>query len=214
MAGTAAGSSGACASEATGPSSTAVTGSVRGSVDGVLLEGGVTTRFLGPGSSAFSDYAQSFEAGVDAGGKLVNAFELRIPSDRVTASFTGLAGAAASELGVYSELDCGWFRFEMTFPVPDGIVCPSFIGNCRPDCEPSGEAGVCMPAAPKVRYAAESACSDGAASARGSWQLELTSICPLPASGTLLNFQTHGRLTATLVNELDAADTIELELEF
>jgi|SRR5688572_28707968 hypothetical protein len=204
--------SGSCASQPVQAASNPVSGTVRGPwIDAVLRENGLRTHFLGPGGSAFSAYSQSFERVVDAGGAVADEFAVRMPSDVVTASLTGWAGTAASEVGAYSELDCGWFSFEMTFPVPDGIVCPSQFANCRPDCEPSGELGLCVPASPKVRYTAVSACE---ASAHGNWQLELTSVCPHPVSGTLINYQTHGQLTATLINELDASDRVAVNFEF
>jgi hypothetical protein len=42
----------------------------------------------------------------------------------------------------------------------------------------------------------------------------LTSVCPHPVSGTLINYQTHGHLTATLIDEVDVSDSVAVNFEF
>jgi len=44
--------------------------------------------------------------------------------------------------------------------------------------------------------------------------LTITSVESHAIPDTVLNFQTHGRLTATLVNSVDATDSVQLDLEF
>jgi hypothetical protein len=196
---------GSCAGRAPGVSSVPVSGSVRGpSVDARLRERGTVTSFLGPGASATSAYSQSFDR---TGSEPDGQFVVVAPADVVTASLVGWAGATAAEVGAYPRLG-GFFVFEMAFPIPAGIVCSSPIGDCGPQCEGVGEAGVCMPRHPKVRYSAslEASSSD--------WRLRLDSVCPQPISGTLINFETHGHLTATLVNEADASESVEVNLDF
>ncbi len=212
VAGAADGSSGSCASE--GPQYGYVSGTVRGAwVDAVILENQLTSVFLGP-QSGFREYSQTFRRASDGAGGARGDLEFRAPSDVVTASLTGWVGADAAEVGSYSERDCGSLTFEMAFPIPPGIVCPSEPGRCGPDCEPYGELGLCVPASPKVRFEAESVCDEGAPPARGSWQLELSSVCPEPSPAPFVHFRTHGHLTATLLNETDPSDSVELSLDF
>jgi hypothetical protein len=201
---------------ARGPSSS-VTGTIRGAgVDAVLSETGLETSFIGPDGSGSSPYAQSFDRGYDAAGKLVDEFGFAMPSDVVTASFSGGAGATAAEVGSYRSQGCAGFVFEVAFPIPAGIVCPSKFGPCGSQCEPVGELALCQPAPPKLRYRArrEAPCFPSGAAGEGEWQLELTSVCSHPISDTLIRFKTHGHLNATLINEADPSDRVEVKLDF
>jgi hypothetical protein len=193
-----------------------VTGTIRGAgVDAMLSETGLETTFIGDGSGS-SPYAQSFDRGYDAAGKLVEEFGFAMPSDVVTASFSGWAGATAAEVGSYRSQGCAGFVFEMVFPIPAGIVCPSKFGPCGSQCDPVGELAICQPAHPKLRYHAwrEAPCFPSGAAGEGEWQLELTSVCSHPISDTLIRFKTHGHLNATLINEADALDRVEVKLDF
>jgi hypothetical protein len=206
-----------CAGQtAVGPS-LSVTGTIRGArVDAMLSETGLETTFIGPEGSGSIPYAQRFHRGSNAAGTFVDEFGFALPSDVVTASFSGWAGAMAAEVGSYRSQGCGGFVFEMAFPLPAGIVCPSRFGNCRPDCEPHGEAGVCEPAHPKVRYRAsrETDCFTSEPAGKGEWELELTSVCSQRIPDTLVWFKTHGHLKATLINDADASDSVEVNLDF
>jgi hypothetical protein len=200
-----------CASGVSGASAVPVTGSLRGlSVDAMVSDQRLVTSFLGPGASATSPYGQSFDV---AGTTPEGAFVFRAPADVVTASFEGWAGAAAAEVGTYSPMG-GFFVFELAFPIPSGVVCPSRFGNCGPLCASVGEAGICTPTNPRVRYSTLDEASSSGMAASADWQLQLDSVCPRPSNGTLINFETHGRLSATLVNETDASDTVEVNLDF
>jgi hypothetical protein len=42
----------------------------------------------------------------------------------------------------------------------------------------------------------------------------LTSVCSHPISDTLVKFKTHGHLNATLINEADASDSVEVNFDF
>jgi hypothetical protein len=206
-----AGVSGACPGQGAQRSPTPVTGTLRGArVDAVVRDGGVETNFLGPGGSPTSEYAQSFST-ANANGKAADSFVFSLPTDVVTASLAGWVGATGAEVGSYAGVGCGGFTFEMSFPIPPGVVCPAMFGDCGPDCKPSGEAGICLPANPKVRYgnARSSPCLPV-----GDWHLELTSVCPRAASGSLVHFVTHGHVSTTLTNEADATDTVVMNLDF
>lgn len=196
-----------------------MTGTIRGAgVDAMLSATGLETTFIGPGGSASSPYVQSFDRGYDAAGKLVDEFGVALPSNVVTASFSGWAGATAAEVGSYRSQGCSQFVFEMAFPIPAGVVCPSQFGPCGSQCEPVGELAICQPAHPKLRYRAsrEAPCSPNGAAGEGEgeWLLELTSVCSHPISDSLIRFKTHGHLSATLINEADASDGVEVNLDF
>jgi hypothetical protein len=195
----------------------AVRGTIRGSgVDAVLCRDGVGTVFLGPGGSAQSPYVQVLETTTESTDPVQDGFLFSAPDDVIFASLSGSAGATTSEPGTYRSADNGgWFALELSFPIPPGIVCPPFPEPCGPDCEGEGEAGVCRPSHPKWRYSASGSDSGSAEEApRGTWELTLTSVSPHIVTGTLINHSTHGRLTAALVNDLEASDTVELDLEF
>ena len=203
-----------CMTTATG--SVAVSGSIRGfKVDAVVRDNGIETYFLGPGASGSSEYSQLFDGIYDAG-NAAEQFEVRTPSDAVTAKLSGWASATAAEVGTYPPAGCAYFTFEMRLPIPPGVVCPAKFAPCGPECEPVGELALCSPARPKVRYSARPAatCSSNVPSALGDWRLQLTSVCPHPVADTLVNFETHGHLSATLVNEADASDTVSMSLDF
>ena len=195
-----------------------VTGTVRGArVDAKITETGLETTFIGPDGSASSPYQQSFNGGgYDAAGKLVDEFGFAMPSDVVTASFSGWAGATAAEVGSYPSQGCAGFVFEMAFPIPAGVVCLSTFGPCGSQCKPAGEARICQPEHPKLRYRAwrEAPCLPSGVAGEGEWQLELTSVCSHPISDTLVKFKTHGHLNATLINEADASDSVEVNFDF
>jgi len=212
-----AGLPGPCVGETAAGSSLSVTGTVRGpGVDAVLSERGLETTFIGPEGSAPISYSQSFGRGYDAAGNLVDEFGFAMPSDVVTASFSGWAGATAAEVGSYRSQGCTGFVLEMVFPIPAGLVCPAKFAPCGPQCDPAGELAICLPAHRKVRYRAwrEAPCFPSGAAGEGEWQLEVTSVCSQPIPNTFINFKTHGHLSATLVNEADASDRVEVNLDF
>ena len=205
-----------CTGETARGPSLSVAGTIRGAgVDAVLNETGFETAFLGPQEPGPILYSQSFAGDYDAAGTSVDGFRFAMPSDVVTASFSGGARATAAEVGSYVSQGCAGFVFEMAFPIPAGVVCPEF-GPCGSQCKPHGEAGICEPAHPKLRYRArrEANCFPNGAAGEGEWQLELTSVCSHPGPETLVRFKTHGHLNATLVNEADGSDRVEVNLDF
>ena len=206
-----------CTGETARGPSLSVAGTIRGAgVDAVLNETGFETAFLGPQEPGPILYSQSFAGDYDAAGTSVDGFRFAMPSDVVTASFSGWAGATAAEVGSYPSLGWTGFVFEMAFPIPAGIVCPARFGPCGSQCKPAGEAGICQPAHPKLRYRAwrEVSSFPSEVAGEGEWQLELTSVCSLPSSETFVKFKTHGHLNATLINEADASDSVEVSFDF
>lgn len=207
-----------CASGTMHSSLIPVHGTVGGPrVDAVLCDNGAGTSFLGPEGAADSSYAQSLSTTVDASGSLADSFLVRMPSEAVSLSLNGWVGATLPEVGTYASTEnCGWLTVEVSLPIPSGVVCPPIGESCAPDCEPVGELGVCMPAEPRWRYTAlpEAPCDSISDPARGEWELTLTEVSAHAGPERLINFQTHGRLVATLVNDDDASDSVDLDLEF
>jgi hypothetical protein len=193
-----------------------VHGTIRGPrVDGVVCDNGVGTMFLGPDGAAGSSYAQGLYSTAGLTESCPDDFLFRVPV--FSTSLSGWAGATAPEIGTYASTEnCGWLTLEVSFPIPAGVICPPPGEPCEPDCVGVGEMFVCEPAHPKWRYSALPAVQCGASQdpPRGDWQLTLTSISPHVVPDTLISFQTHGRLTATLVNEEDPSDSVVLDLDF
>jgi hypothetical protein len=195
-----------------------VHGSIRGpKVDGVVCDNGLGTNFLGPGDTAFSSYGQSFLSTVDSRSFPADDFLFDMPADVYSASLSGWTGATSPEVGTYdSATNCGWLKFQVSLPIPPGVICPTVYGPCGPDCEGEGEMGICVPAHPTLFYIALPAaqCGPYQDPPKGDWQLALTSVSPHVVPGTLINYLTHGHLTATLVNDADPSDSIVLNLDF
>ena len=195
-----------------------VHGSIRGpKVDGVVCDNGLGTNFLGPGDTAFSSYGQSFLSTVDSRSFPADDFLFDMPADVYSASLSGWTGATSPEVGTYdSATNCGWLKFQVSLPIPPGVICPTVYGPCGPDCEGEGEMGICVPAHPTLFYIALPAaqCSPYQDPPKGDWQLTLTSVSPHVVPGTLINYLTRGHLTATLVNDADPSDSIVLNLDF
>jgi hypothetical protein len=195
-----------------------VRGTIRGSrVEGEICNNGVGTYFLGPDGAAGSSFAQSLDTTMELSDARVDDFQFSMPPDVFSASISGFAGATSAEVGNYSSTEnCGWLNLELTFPIPPGVICPNQFGPCGPDCAGEGEMFVCMPAHPRRLYEARpgAQCVFGNAPPQGEWQLTITSVESHAIPDTVLNFQTHGRLTATLVNSVDATDSVQLDLEF
>jgi hypothetical protein len=135
------------------------------------------------------------------------------PANVVSAELDGYVSASAAAVGIYTSSDtCGWLRLELIFPIPP-VACVTQFSPCDPGCEPSnGEMALCAPAHPRRFYKALPSiqCTLGDP-ALGEWGLTLTSVSPNPSPS---NYLTHGRLTATLINETDPSDSVQLDLEF
>jgi hypothetical protein len=194
-------------------------GSISGpKVDGVVCDNGLLTAFLGPEGSAASSYGQSFSTTNDTSGSIACNLLLDMPADVSSAFLSGWTSTTTPAVGTYdSDTNCGSIVFEVSLPIPPGVFCPTMYGPCEPGCEPSGgEMLICEPAHPKWRYSAQSAAQCGSYQypPRGDWQLTLTSVCPHVVPGTLINYQTHGHLTATLVNDADPSDSVVLNFDF
>lgn len=203
-----------------------VHGSVRGTkVDGTVCDNGLGTFFLGPEDSGLTPYDQDFFTTTASSGAVPDAsgaggaygFVLAGPADAVSAELSGFAGVQAAAAGTYgSTTNCGWFDFEVTLPIPPGVVCNARYSPCDPGCEGVGEAFICEPARAKLKYRGRSAaiCQAQQEPAQGDWQLTITSVTPLDSPDGYQHFQTHGELTATLVNQGDASDSVVLDLDF
>lgn len=203
-----------------------VRGTVRGpTVEGELCENGMGTFFLDP-SGPDGTYVQDFYTNtwLDApysptgyDNSLVYGFLIHAPADANSATLTGWVGATAAEVGTYaSTANCGYLDFEVTLPIPPGVVCTYEVGPCDPGCEGYGELFICAPAPARLRYSARPAvvCGTSQTPAQGSWVLTLTSVSPyIPREG-YKHHDTHGNLTATLINQADPSDYVVLDLDF
>jgi hypothetical protein len=207
-----------CTNQTAVASEVPVLGSIRGpKLDGVVCDNGLETVFLGPQGSAVSSYAQSFDTIYDSNDSYAHAFLFDMPADVSSASLSGFTGTTSPEVGTYaSATNCGWLRFQVSLPIPPGVICPTVYGPCGPDCEGEGEMGICVPAHTTLFYIALPAaqCGPYQDPPKGDWQLTLTSVSPYVVPGTLINYLTHGHLTAMLVNEADPSDSIVLNFDF
>ncbi len=201
-----------------------VTGTVTGPrVDGSVCDDGLGSFFMKDG--LYAPYVQSFSttsqysSRIDPPGPMeswVWGFLLRQPANS-TAILSGWVAASDPLPGEYdSESNCGYLNFEVSLPIPPGIVCPAEFPPCGPDCEGVGEMWVCQPAHPRLHYAARSPvhCLSYDDPAQGSWNLRLDEVSPLDPSAGRPTWRTRGHLTAALVNQGDAADSVQLELDF
>jgi len=196
---------------------TPVHGTIRGpGVEAVICDNGVGTFFLGSGEGPGS-YQQALYTALELGATSPGDFSFSMPTNLAYAALDGYAGASTAAIGVYSSSDaCGWFRLVLTFPIPPDVACPSLLGPCDPGCAPTnGEMALCEPAHPRRFYKALPSfrCALGDPPL-GEWQLTLTSVSPNPSPSGANYYLTHGRLTATLINETDPSDTVQLDLEF
>jgi hypothetical protein len=220
-----------CANQVLDSLTIPVHGTVRGpKVDAEVCDNGLGTSFLGPQDTSPQDtslapYAQGYStttaitgdvlAGSDGPG--VYGFLLRAPADALFANLSGWTGASASAAGTYdSTTNCGWLDFDVTLPVPPDVVCTTQFGPCDPGCTGVGEMAVCEPANAMLHYQARpsATCQTNQDPPVGDWQLTITSVSPLAISNGYQHFQTHGHLTATLVNQADASDSVALNLDF
>ncbi len=206
-----------------------VGGTVHGPrVDGVVCDNGLGTSFNGPEDVSFDPpYLEDFYTTTVYTGAVPRnsnapgayGFLIRAPADALSADLSGWTGASAPTVGSYdSTRNCGGLDFNVTLPVPPGVVCTSVHGPCDPGCELVGyEFATCEPANAHLHYLARSVASCGAYAdqpAQGDWQLTVTSVSPLAVPMRYWNFKTHGHLTATLVNQADASDKVLLNLDF
>jgi len=195
-----------------------VSGTIRGSrLDAVVRDRTMRAALLGPAEAPLSGYQQSFDAFASPDGRLHDPFVVNDPPEVISNSLRGYAGLAAAAVGTYSPSSngCGYFVFEEQLPSPPGVACSRQLAPCDPQCMPSGEVGICVPREPIVRYRAVAApCVQANGPAAGDWQLTLTSVCPNALADTGIMFESHGHLTATLVNDDDATDTVVMNLDF
>lgn len=203
-----------------------VRGTVRGPrVDAEVCDNGLGTFFLGPMDYGAIPYDQEFfTTGVYTGavppgsyGPGVYGFLLRAPADALSADLRGSTGASAAKVGTYdSATNDGTLSFDVTLPIPPGVVCTSLRGPCDPGCEGYGEDFICGPAPARMHYRAQSVGTCGSCQdpPQGDWQLAVTSVSPLAVPDGYQHFQTHGHLTATLVNQDDPSDSVILNLDF
>jgi hypothetical protein len=203
-----------------------VRGTVRGPrVDAEVCDNGLGTFFLGPEDYLVTPYNQDFFTTSEYGGAVppgsygpgFYGFLLRAPADALSANLSGGTGASAPVVGAYdSATNCGWLEFDVTLPVPPGVVCTKPYGPCDPGCEGVGEMVICEPARAMMHYRAASAaiCGSNQYPPQGDWQLAVASVSPLAVPNGYQHHQTHGHLTATLVNQDDPSDSVVLNLDF
>jgi hypothetical protein len=184
-------------------------------VDVLVCDGGIIVQHYGTTHFA-TPYVQSFDNNVVASG----SFSIREPQNVQGADFTTLLGMNSNTTGTYTSAEtCGNVILCFYFPIPAGLDCSTHAGfECPPGCELVGPSFdlTCMPMQPEICYSAQgsSNCYE-TQDPVGSWQLTLTSISPAPVlSGFVSWYLTHGSLTATMVSEHDASDTVSLSLEF
>lgn len=214
-----------CAAERLDGSRLPVRGTARGAtVDGVVCQDGLGTAFE-PQTGNLGLYAQTFDTTMDpplllglaSSGGQPFGFAFSRPTDAQAGVVSGWVGAGADPGTFDSGTACGWLDFEVTLPIPNGVVCPASYDRCGPDCSVQGELGLCMPKHATRRYGARTAapgCQGNQELALGGWQLTITSVAPAVDPGGLREFDSHGHLTATLVNEKDPSDTVVLDLVF
>jgi hypothetical protein len=209
-----------CAPQSLQSSLIRAAGTVRGpKVDGETCNNGVGTDFFGP-SDRTPPYSQDFfttAAPVGYAGSPFYGFLMRTPADALSGVLTGTVGVGAAQVGAFdSATNCGWLNFEVTLPVPPNVACSTTYGPCDPGCEGHGEMLICEPANARLRYSARpsAACGVGKDPAAGGWLLTLTSLSAyIPGEG-YGHYVTHGNLSATLVNDVDPADSVVLNLDF
>lgn len=215
-----------CAVQTVDPLLIPVRGTVRGpTVEGEVCANGVGTFFLGP-EDTNHNYDQDFftntwldapysPTGYDS--SQVYGFLITKPADALWAVLTGWTGATAAEVGAYdSATNCGYLDFEVTLPVPPDVFCTKELAPCDPGCEGVGEMWVCEPANPILHYWARpsAVCGTNQDPAVGSWVLTLTAVSPYIPGDGYKHHETHGNLTATLVNQADPSDSVVLSLDF
>lgn len=200
-----------------------VYGTVNGpNVEAEVCRHGLSTYFLGP-QEPDSRYSQSFMTSINREVHTTSSdlpsygFLIRTPTNAQVAFLTGWVGATAAEVGVYNSADhCGWLNFEVILPIPTSVSCPTRFAPCDPGCEGYGEMWVCIPAHQTLRYIARPAatCEMNQDWAKGNWSLTLTSVSPYIVRSGYHHHETHGHLTATLINEADPEDHVKLDLSF
>ena len=216
-----------CANQVLYSDDTPVHGAVHGPrVDAEVCDNGLGTVFLGPHDYLLTPYYQDLRTTTQSSGAVaygvngpgVYGFLVRAPADAITADLSGSAGASAAAVGSYdSATNCGALDFVVTLPIPPGVVCTALYPPCDPGCEPGGaEFVICVPAPIRMRYRARPAVTCGPIqdTPMGEWLLTLTSVSPLAVPYGYLHYQTHGHLTATLVNLDDPSDSVVLALDF
>jgi hypothetical protein len=193
---------------------------VRGpKVEAETCKNGVGTDFFGPSDRVPPNSQDFFTTAAPVGyaGSQFYGFLMRAPADALSGVLRGTVGASAAEVGAFdSATNCGWLDFEVTLPVPPDVFCSTTYGPCDPGCEGHGEMFICEPANARLLYSARpsAACAIGQDPAVGSWVLTLTSVSAyIPGEG-YGHYDTHGNLTATLVNQADATDSVVLNLDF
>jgi hypothetical protein len=204
-----------------------VHGTVRGPrVEAEICDNGLGTKLLGPQDYLATPYYQDFQTTTRTNGAVpygangpgVYGFLVHAPADAIAADLSGSAGASAAAVGSYdSATNCGQLDFVVTLPIPPGLACTSLYPPCDPGCEAGGgELVTCVPAPVRMRYRARSAATCGPIQypPAGDWLLTITSVSPLAVPYGYLRFATHGHLTATLVNQDDASDSVALDLDF
>lgn len=215
-----------CAKQTLYASHIPVRGTVVGpKVDGTICENGMGTSFLGP-QDTDHQYYQGFStttwlnAPYSPNGRdmsQIYGFLMRKPTDAQSAVLSGDVGASAAAVGTYdSNGNCGYLDFEVTRPIPPGVICKAQFPPCDPGCEPEGELVLCRPANVRSIYSARPAasCREPDVPAQGSWVLTLSSVSPYIPSDTFLHHTTHGNLTATLINRADPSDSVVFDLDF
>ena len=209
-----------CAPQSLQSSLFPVRGTVRGpKVEAEACKNGVGTDFFGPSDRVPPNSQDFFTTAAPVGyaGSQFYGFLMYVPADALSGVLRGTVGASAAGVGAFdSATNCGWLDFEVTLPVPPDVFCSTTYGPCDPGCEGHGEMFICEPANARLRYSARpsAACATGQDPAVGSWVLTLTSVSAYMPGEGYAHYDTHGNLTATLVNQVDPTDSVVLNLDF
>ena len=186
-------------------------------VDVLVCDGGIIVQHFGT-THFTTPYVQWFENNIDVAAS--GSFSVRKPQNVQGAGFTALLGMNSNAAGTYTSAEtCGNVIVCFYFPIPAGLDCSTDAGfECPPGCELVGPSFdlTCMPMQPEICYSAQGSSNcDETQDPVGSWQLTLTSISPAPVlSGSVSWYLSHGSLTATMVSDHDASDTVSLSLGF
>ena len=186
-------------------------------VDVLVCEGGIIVQHFGT-THFTTPYVQWFENNIDVAAS--GSFSVRKPQNVQGAGFTALLEMNSNAAGTYTSAEtCGNVIVCFYFPIPAGLDCSTDAGfECPPGCELVGPSFdlTCMPMQPEICYSAQGSSNcDETQDPVGSWQLTLTSISPAPVlSGSVSWYLSHGSLTATMVSDHDASDTVSLSLGF
>src|SRR5262245_39134749 len=112
-------------------------------------------------------------------------FQIALPADATRLQLSAIIGPSAAQAGTYTEGNaCGDITLCAVMPPSTSVDCSAAtpVGDtdtCPPGCTAT-PSNTCIPAEPTICYEANTvpSCYGGALSAKGSWQLTLSSVAP------------------------------------